>query len=90
MVEKFEPHVVLLDLFMPGVDGFELCKKLKSDPGTQEIRVIAISGRLNPTAVERITELGAEACLEKPVDRAELFRVIGLRDSATDQAENHL
>lgn len=78
MVEKFAPHVIILDLFMPGVDGFQLCRTLKENPATAGIRIIAITGDPAPESVKRILRLGAEACLAKPVSKDELLAAVGV------------
>ena len=77
-VEKFEPHIIILDLVMPGVDGFELCKTLKNDPATMDVRIIAITGDPNPAAAKKIVNLGAEVCLPKPIKKETLISTIGL------------
>ena len=74
---SFEPHVVVLDLIMPGLDGFEVCRRLKQDPVTRLVRVIALTGYSGPEHAERILAEGAEACLPKPIDRRALFEAIG-------------
>lgn len=78
MVEKFSPHVIILDLFMPGVDGFQLCRTLKENPATAGIRIIAITGDPAPESVRRILRLGAEACLAKPVPKDQLLSALGV------------
>lgn len=67
------PDVVLLDIKMPGMDGYEVCKILKSDERTKHIPVIMITA-INPDTASRIRglELGADAFLSKPIDEAEL------------------
>jgi len=77
-VEKFQPHVIILDLIMPGVDGYQLCKSLQSEPATADIRIIAITGDLDPGASSRIVKLGAEVCLAKPLKKDTLLAAIGL------------
>ncbi len=77
-VEKFEPHVIILDLIMPGVDGYQLCKTLKDDPATVQIRIIAITGDPNPSASRKIVRLGAELCLAKPLKKQLLLDAVGL------------
>ena len=77
-VEKFEPHVIIMDLVMPGVDGFELCKLLKNNPETLDVRVIAITGNPDPAIAKKIVRLGAEICLPKPVKMNELISAVGL------------
>lgn len=78
MVEKFEPHVMTLDLIMPGIDGFHLCKSLKADPATKGIRIIAITGDPSAGNAAKIVRLGAEVCLSKPIVKAELLAAVGL------------
>jgi excisionase family DNA binding protein len=83
---KFEPHAVVLDLFMPGVNGFELCKTLKADPATADIRVIAITGAADSETMARILELGAERCLAKPIARDQLLAAVGLEPAKAAEA----
>lgn len=78
MVEKFEPHIMILDLIMPGVDGFQLCKSLKADPATKGIRIVAITGDKSTSAAAKIVKLGAEICLRKPIVKADLLTAVGL------------
>jgi excisionase family DNA binding protein len=78
-VFSFRPNVVLLDLMMPGMDGFEVCKQLKNDPSTKAIRIIAMTGYPTPENVEKIVGLGAEACIEKPFSNQALLEAIGIR-----------
>jgi len=77
-VEKFEPHVIILDLIMPGVDGYQLCDALKNEPATAAIRIIAITGDPNSEATSKILALGAEVCLTKPLTRQQLLGAIGI------------
>ncbi len=78
MVEKFEPHIMTLDLIMPGLDGFQLCKNLKADPATKGIRIVAITGDSTPGSAAKIIRLGAEVCLSKPLVKVELLAAVGL------------
>lgn len=80
-VLEFQPHIVLLDLMMPGLKGFEVCWLIKSRPKTKAIRVIAMTGYYTPENVERIIKAGAENCLAKPIDVPNLFNVLGLPHS---------
>lgn len=67
------PHVIFLDIVMPGMDGFETCRKLKSDKNLCDIPVVFITAIKKDTE-SRITalECGAEAFLSKPIDESEL------------------
>lgn len=77
--QTFKPEVVLLDLMMPGLDGYEVCRWLKSSPVTNHIRIIAMTGFRSKKNVERIIAAGAEECLSKPIDLGTLVNAIGLR-----------
>ncbi len=81
-VEKFQPHIIILDLIMPGVDGYQLCKTLKDDPATVGIRIIAITGDPDPKAARKIVRLGAEICLAKPLKKQLLLEAVGLSVAA--------
>ena len=65
---KFQPHLVILDLFMPKMDGFEVCERLKKDPGTANTKIIAISGYDTEEDRQRILNCGADLFLPKPFD----------------------
>ncbi|MGZ8232413.1 MULTISPECIES: response regulator [Methylobacter] len=67
-VHTFEPDIILLDLMMPGLDGFAVCRQIKADPNTSDIRVIAMTGHPSPENQQRILEAGAEICIPKPLD----------------------
>lgn len=60
------PDVVLLDLALPGIDGWEVARRLKGDPSTAAIRLIALSACVFPDDVVRAREAGCELFLEKP------------------------
>lgn len=81
-VLKFRPDIVLLDLMMPGLDGFEVCRRLKQDPATSDVRIIAMTGYPSPGNIERIRAAGAEVCLPKPIGIQALLDAIGLHQSS--------
>jgi len=60
------PDMVLLDLMIPGHDGFEVCRRLRADPSTRSIPVIVISAMDDPEARTRATQAGATAFYTKP------------------------
>lgn len=78
MIPRFKPDVVLLDLMMPGVDGFEVCRLIKQDLETRFIRVIAMSGYCSEENRREIVNAGAEICLAKPFTIDDLQRALGL------------
>ncbi len=72
LVATFRPDVVLLDLRMPGVDGFQVCKTIKADPETSSTVVIAMTGYYTPETEARILECGALRCVVKPIEPSAL------------------
>lgn len=83
----FEPDIVLLDLRMPGLDGFEVCKRIKSDPRTRAVRVLAMTGYAGLDAEKQIVALGAECCLQKPMENSALLTALKLGKSAYTGAD---
>ncbi|MBN1590734.1 MAG: response regulator [Pirellulales bacterium] len=72
----FRPELVLLDIVMPGIDGYDVCKKIKASPMGQFIQVILISGKASSAERLRGYEFGADDYLVKPFDHAELLAKI--------------
>jgi excisionase family DNA binding protein len=68
LVASFRPEVVLLDLRMPGLDGFQVCKTIKADPSNKATLVVAMTGFHTPETEARILECGAARCFAKPID----------------------
>ncbi|MBK8961343.1 MAG: response regulator [Proteobacteria bacterium] len=81
-VATFHPTVVLLDLKMPGMDGLEVCRRIKADPATRTTRVVFLSGYMNSETREAMRVAGAELCLEKPLDMALLASHLELGGAA--------
>lgn len=73
---KFNPHLILLDLFMPRMDGFEVCRRLKEGQDTAHTKVIAVSGFHTEENRRKIMECGADLFMAKPIDITELRRNI--------------
>ncbi|MBD3309477.1 response regulator [candidate division KSB3 bacterium] len=71
-VEQRIPDLILLDIMMPGIDGYEVTKQLKTDPKTQDIPIILITALHSPDDKIRGLEAGADEFLNKPVDTTEL------------------
>ena len=76
MVHSFKPDVLLLDLFMPALDGFAVCRQLKQEPATRGLRVLTMTGYPSPENLRRSLDAGAEACLGKPLDTHRLRELL--------------
>jgi len=72
IVATLKPDVVILDLRMPGMDGFEVCQMIKSQEATRRATVIAVTAYPSEESNQRILSCGAKTCLPKPLDLDEL------------------
>ncbi len=73
LVVRESPDLILLDIMMPRMSGFEVCKRLKSDPGTKDIPIIMVTALTEMGDIERAVEVGAEDYVTKPVNRVDLL-----------------
>jgi PleD family two-component response regulator len=67
-----KPQLILLDINLPGIDGFRLCKNFKEDESLNNPLIISISGMDNPELAQKIMESGADAFFSKPIDISKL------------------
>lgn len=79
-IHVFKPNVVLLDLMMPGLDGFETCRRIKQSDATGQLRVISMTGFPSEANVRRILAAGAEQCLAKPIRAPALLQALGINN----------
>lgn len=75
-VSDGSPDLILLDIMMPKMSGFEVCKKIKADPKTRDIIVIMVTALNETSDVERAAECGSDDYLAKPIDRQALIRQV--------------
>ncbi len=66
-VVKFKPGLIILDLIMPDIDGFKVCRLIKEDPDTSHIKILAITGYDTKENRDRIIQAGADDYLAKPL-----------------------
>lgn len=80
-VGSFAPKLLILDLRMPGLDGFQVCRRVKADPATRDTRILAITGHGGAHTREQVLEAGADGFLAKPISlndlHLEIARLIG-------------
>ena len=76
LVAAESPDVVLLDIMMPRMSGFEVCKRIKSNPTTRDIVVVMVTALSETGDIERAAECGADDYLSKPIDRHALVELV--------------
>jgi two-component system, OmpR family, alkaline phosphatase synthesis response regulator PhoP len=86
-VTSFGPDLILLDVMMPKLSGFEVCQKLKGDAATRKIMILMVTALNEAGDIERAVQAGTDDFLSKPVNKVELlkrvqtmFRVMKLED----------
>lgn len=72
-----QPDLILLDVMMPGMDGYEVCRQLKGNEGTRLIPIVFVTGHATEDEQQRGLGMGAAAYLSKPVVAQELLSIIG-------------
>jgi len=66
MTSKFQPDVVVLDFMLPDINGNLVCKRIRSDPDLTGIKILAISGVVNPAELDQLMQAGADDFIKKP------------------------
>jgi len=72
-VAEAKPDLILLDIMMPKVSGYEICRKLKGDPATADIPICMVTALTEDGDIERAVEAGTDDFLSKPINRWELL-----------------
>jgi excisionase family DNA binding protein len=75
-VSHFKPDLVILDIMMPDINGYEVCKRIKSNPESKDTKVIVLSAYLDDENFQKMKAFGADACFSKPLPLAELKKAI--------------
>jgi two-component system cell cycle response regulator len=71
-VAEHNPDLILLDVMMPRMSGFQVCQKLKSDPKTKDIQILMVTALHELGDIERASECGTDDFVSKPVNKVEL------------------
>ncbi len=89
-VKSYQPDLILLDIMMPKLSGFEVCKKLKEDAATRRIMILMVTALNELGDIERAVAAGTDDFLSKPVQKVELVKrvenMLKLKD-VTDELE---
>ena len=83
-VDSFQPDILLLDIMMPKLSGFEVCERLKSDERTRQVMILMVTALNELGDIERAVKSGTDDFLSKPVNKIELLKrvenMLKLRD----------
>lgn len=71
-VNHFKPHLLILDIMMPDIKGYEVCKTIKSNEETKNTKIIVLSAYLDEEKFEQMKANGADACFSKPLPLPQL------------------
>ena len=75
-IEEYSPDLVLLDIMMPRMSGFEVCQRIKSDPRTRDITVVMVTALNETSDIERAAKCGTDDYLSKPIDRQAMVNLV--------------
>ncbi len=76
LLAEEKPGLVILDIDLPGIDGHQLCKRIKSDPRLRALKILAITGLSDPSTRDTIIQEGADAFMGKPLDLDDLLEAV--------------
>jgi DNA-binding response OmpR family regulator len=83
LAQKHRPEVVVLDVMMPGLNGYDVCRQLRADPSFDGMRIVMLTARTSPRDREEGLRAGADAFFTKPFSPLDLIEsVTGVRDGA--------
>lgn len=77
------PDVVLLDVMMPKLSGFEVCKRLRADPATANVGILMVTALDQATDIERAVEVGTDDFVTRPINKTELLLRVNALLTAT-------
>ncbi len=80
-IRDTRPNLVLLDIMLPEVSGYDICRDIRTDPGLSAVRILMMTARGSAAEQKRVLALGADGFISKPFElkflRQEVHRVLG-------------
>ena len=73
LIYKYKPDLVLLDIMLPGISGWEVCEIIRLDPDYRNVKIVFLTARKSEIEIARGLALGADAYITKPFSNAELI-----------------
>ncbi len=89
MTKEHRPDLILMDMQMPVMNGFEAIKELRADPGTKQVRIIAVTSYAMKGDRERAIQVGAGDYLSKPINTKKLMVMVRKNLGEEDKEINH-
>jgi DNA-binding response OmpR family regulator len=74
-LKEFDPDLVIVDVMMPGVDGFEVVRRLRKKSDTTHIKIVALSGNYPEDGKEMLLSMGVVDCVDKPYNSQDFIRL---------------
>ncbi|MDY3557198.1 response regulator [Gemmata sp. JC717] len=85
---EWNPDLILLDVMMPKMSGFEVCRRLRADPATAGVAVLMVTALDQPNDVETAVDAGTDDFITKPINKTELLlRVRAMLDSRAEPTQ---
>ena len=85
-VNHFRPHLLILDIMMPDIKGYDVCKKIKTNKETKDTKILVLSAYLDDEKFKKMKEYGADLCFSKPLPlpqlKKEVAKMLGLSQEA--------
>ena len=75
-IRRSKPHLVVLDLMLPRVNGFDVCRLVREDPALKDVKILMLTARGRETEMTRGLEAGANAYMTKPFATRDLLRMV--------------
>ena len=76
ILKTFQPRLILMDIQLPGIDGLELTRRLKSNSATQQITILALTAYAMKKDERKVAEAGCDGFIAKPIDTRSLGRIL--------------
>ncbi|OGR07455.1 MAG: hypothetical protein A2341_26440 [Deltaproteobacteria bacterium RIFOXYB12_FULL_58_9] len=80
-VGHFQPHIILLDAIMPGLDSVEVCRRLRANPATKTVNIMLVAAHLTDQLESDARKAGVDYCRKKPIDFAEVMKLLGVENN---------
>lgn len=86
LIYQFKPDLVILDILLPGIDGYEVCEIVRSDSRFRDVRIILLTARSRKSDIAKGLSLGADAYITKPFSNTVLVTKVKELLEETDEA----